>query len=153
MIEPLIVHGDGNYPLSSVKEIKVTDTFLGLEQRFRKCQTKESLGECTSALLLNKSIEMCGCVPFGLKTLTDGNQESFKLFFLFINTLNYSQFVTMKASPVQRKLMLILVSLHVRESMLKSRSSQLPLSLMMSITQSSDKIMNSTNHFLNHQKV
>ena len=90
MIEPLTVHGDGNYPLSSVKEIKVTDTFLGLEQRFKKCQTKESLGECTSALLLNKSIEMCGCVPFGLKTLTDGNQESFKLFFLFINTLNSS---------------------------------------------------------------
>ena len=94
-IEPLTVHGDGNYPLSLVKEIKVTDTFLGLEQRFKKCQTKESLGECTSALLLNKSIEMCGCVPFGLKTLTEGNQESFKLFFLFINTLNCSQFVTM----------------------------------------------------------
>ena len=64
--EPLQLFGDGNYALSNVKEIKVSESFLNLESKVKKCQTQELLEECTSRQFMEKMIEGCNCTPFGL---------------------------------------------------------------------------------------
>ena len=70
-LEPLNLDGDGNYPLTSVKEVKTSDGFLGLDQKFTKCQTKESLEDCKTKIYLEKLREVCHCVPYELKNATD----------------------------------------------------------------------------------
>ena len=49
-----------------MKEIKVTDSFLGLDSDARKCQNIETYNECKSKHL--KTIEQeCGCLPLPLR--------------------------------------------------------------------------------------
>ena len=75
-IEPLTVYGEGNYPLSSVKEINVTKEFIGLDQNKRKCQIHETFGDCTSQIYLKKVKELCQCIPYELTNLTKNTQEN-----------------------------------------------------------------------------
>ena len=70
-LEPLNLNGDGSYPLTSVKEVKTSDDFLGLDQKFTKCQTKESLEDCKTKTYQEKLREVCHCVPYQLKNATD----------------------------------------------------------------------------------
>ena len=42
------MYGEGNYALTAVKEVSVTQSFLGLSSDDRKCQNLESLEDCST---------------------------------------------------------------------------------------------------------
>ena len=50
-----------------MKEIKFTDSFLGLDRDTRKCQNIESYNDCKSRIHLENLRQDCGCLPLSLK--------------------------------------------------------------------------------------
>ena len=42
------MYGEGNYALTAVKEVSVTQSFLGLSSEDKKCQNLESLEDCST---------------------------------------------------------------------------------------------------------
>ena len=61
--EPTVLFGEGEFNINVVKEIKVTDSYLGLGQEMTGCQMMETFDECTTRHFQNIS----GCVPFNIK--------------------------------------------------------------------------------------
>ena len=53
--------------MNVVKEIRVTDSFLGLEKDIRGCQTVDSFENCTTNAFVETSLEFCGCLPFNIR--------------------------------------------------------------------------------------
>ena len=56
--------------MSAVKDIKVTEDFLGLNEDTKKCQSKETYKDCTTRNYLHAVVKKCNCVPYGLKYFT-----------------------------------------------------------------------------------
>ena len=51
VLEPVIkLIGEGEYNLNVLKEINVTESYLGLDQVIRYCDEKESLQDCKTKL-------------------------------------------------------------------------------------------------------
>ena len=42
------MYGEGNYALTAVKEVSVTQSFLSLKSEDKKCQNLESLEDCST---------------------------------------------------------------------------------------------------------
>ena len=55
------------YGLTSLKEIKVTEDFLELDMKSRKCQQRETFESCTTRKYLEKVVQECNCVPYRLR--------------------------------------------------------------------------------------
>ena len=55
--------GEGEYNLDDLTEIKVTDDYLGLDQRIKGCQNKEPYYNCTTRQYLKTILRKCGCLP------------------------------------------------------------------------------------------
>ena len=68
--EAIKLVGEGEYNLDSLKEIKITESYLGLEESVRKCQDKEPLNNCTTRHYIDNLKTKCGCLPFHIR-LTD----------------------------------------------------------------------------------
>ena len=66
-LEPLKLYGEGEYNLNVVKEIRVTDSFLGLDKNDRGCQIDQSFENCTTNALVENILEHCGCLPFNIR--------------------------------------------------------------------------------------
>ena len=66
-VEPLTFAGEGEYNINAVKEIKVTDSFLELDKKTRKCQTKETYSDCSTRNFMNAVLDQCGCLPFTMR--------------------------------------------------------------------------------------
>ena len=60
---PLILHGEGKYDLTDIKEIQATESFLALEEKTRKCQTGQSHTDCLTEQYRATLLATCGCVP------------------------------------------------------------------------------------------
>ena len=69
IIAPVRLHGEGSYAITDVKEITVSDEFLGLDETIRKCQNIEPFENCTTRQYLDTVKKECKCVPFALNTL------------------------------------------------------------------------------------
>ena len=54
------------YNLDSLKEIKVTDSYMGLDQNIRSCQNNEPLENCTTRYYIDTLLEDCGCLPLNI---------------------------------------------------------------------------------------
>ena len=67
--------GEGEYNLNNLKEIEVTDSYLGLDQDVRGCQNDEPLHNCTTRQYLDTLLKECGCTPFTIR-LSDGQAIS-----------------------------------------------------------------------------
>ena len=65
-LEPVQLRGYGKYNLNILKEIKVTESFLGMEMDVKKCQNEIPLEECTTKLYINSLLKQCGCLPLHL---------------------------------------------------------------------------------------
>ena len=65
--EPTKMTGEGEYNLNVLKEIKVTDSYLGLDQDRRECQNKEPFYNCTTRLFIDSLLRQCGCLPLNLR--------------------------------------------------------------------------------------
>jgi len=48
-IEPLILYGEGQYNLNVVKEVKVTESYLGLDKSVKGCQSEEEVKKCQNS--------------------------------------------------------------------------------------------------------
>ena len=70
ILEPLSLYGEGNYALTDVKDVDVTDAFLGLNHRIKLCQNEETYQECMKKEYIKKGLELCGCTPFKLRDYT-----------------------------------------------------------------------------------
>ena len=70
-LDPVSLPGDGQYNLNILKEIDVTDSFLGLEQDVRNCQNVETDDDCTTRHLIDNMRKNCGCLPLYMKGTDD----------------------------------------------------------------------------------
>ena len=59
--------GEGKYNLNALKEIDVTESYLGLDQDVRGCQNKESYHNCTTRKYIDTLLDKCGCIPLTIK--------------------------------------------------------------------------------------
>ena len=50
-----------------MKEIQVTDEYMGLDENIRKCQNKETLEDCTTRQYIDTIQKECNCIPYSLK--------------------------------------------------------------------------------------
>ena len=72
-LDSLILNGEGNYNLNVVKEMKVTDSFIGLPHGVKQCQNKEVYLDCKTKEFLEALVNTCMCLPFSLKYFNDSN--------------------------------------------------------------------------------
>ena len=66
-LDPVGLFGEGQYNLLSLKEISVTDSFMGLDSETRKCQNVERYDDCKTRLYVEHLREECGCLPLTLR--------------------------------------------------------------------------------------
>ena len=71
MTEPLKLYGEGNYALTSVKEVRVTDSFLSMSAERRNCQNEERYEDCATEDYLKRVKKICSCIPESLLEETD----------------------------------------------------------------------------------
>ena len=62
--------GEGEYNLNNLKEIMITDSYLGLEQHIRGCQNQEPVFNCTTRNYIEAVIKNCGCLPLIIKLMS-----------------------------------------------------------------------------------
>ena len=67
LAEPLKLQGEGEYNLDVVKEVKVTDSFLSMDEEDRGCQNKEDYQDCTTRHYIDQVKKTCKCLPLYLK--------------------------------------------------------------------------------------
>ena len=51
----------------SLKEIVVTDSFMGLDRDVRHCQNVEAYDDCKTQSHVGNLMQECGCLPFSLR--------------------------------------------------------------------------------------
>ena len=66
-LDPVGLFGEGQYNLNNIKEIAVTDSFMGLERETRKCQNIETFDDCKTRLYVEQLRQKCGCLPLSLR--------------------------------------------------------------------------------------
>ena len=75
-LDPVKLFGEGQYNLNNMKEIFVTESFLGLDRSTRKCQNIETYDNCKTRLHLENMRQKCGCIPLSLKLSEEVKIES-----------------------------------------------------------------------------
>ena len=60
------IFGEGEYNLNNLKEIKVKESFLNLDQDIRGCQVDETFLNCTTKHTTANLLKNCGCLPFNI---------------------------------------------------------------------------------------
>ena len=67
IVEEVKLIGEGEYNLNDLKEIRVTESYLGLDQEDRGCQNEEPLINCTTRKYNDTLLGECGCLPFNIR--------------------------------------------------------------------------------------
>ena len=65
---PIVLQGEGHYKLSDIKNIEVTEEFVGLGQKVTRCQTEEYTEDCILRKLRERALAQCRCAPFNLRS-------------------------------------------------------------------------------------
>ena len=68
-LEPLKLVVGKEYSLNVLKEIEVTEDFLGLDVDITECQNKESYDDCTTRHYRNSLLSTCKCLPIDIWTI------------------------------------------------------------------------------------
>ena len=63
---PVVLLGEGDFSLTDVKDIKVTEEFLGLGEEITNCQTEEQRADCVTRGLRERVLSLCACAPIYL---------------------------------------------------------------------------------------
>ena len=63
---PLVLSGEGHFSLSGVKEVKVTEDFVGLGEEITRCQTVQSRADCLTGKYLARALNSCHCAPLNI---------------------------------------------------------------------------------------
>ena len=64
---PIELEGEGHYALTAIKDIKVTEEFLGLGQKITRCQTREFRTDCVSRRYQEQVLASCHCTPLYIR--------------------------------------------------------------------------------------
>ena len=67
ILDPVGLFGEGQFNLHSMKEISVTDSFMGLDKDTRNCQNIETYDDCKTRLHVENLRQECGCLPLSLR--------------------------------------------------------------------------------------
>ena len=67
ILEPVIFIGEGEYNVNVLKEIKVSESYLGMDQDVTECQNEESFCNCATRKFMDTLIEKCGCLPINIR--------------------------------------------------------------------------------------
>ena len=67
LLDPVGLFSEGQYNLNNIKEISVTDSFMGLDKNTRHCQNIETFNECKTRLHVENLRKECGCLPLTLE--------------------------------------------------------------------------------------
>ena len=65
--EPILLTEEGEYNFNVIKEIKVTQSYLGLDAEARSprgCQDEKSVPDCMTEQYLEDLLQECHCLPF-----------------------------------------------------------------------------------------
>ena len=54
------------YNLNNIKEIKVTQEFLTLDENVIQCQNGEYYNDCKTRKYVDEMLMKCGCLPFNM---------------------------------------------------------------------------------------
>ena len=65
---PIVLQGEGHYALTDIKDIKVTEEFLGLGQEVTSCQTREFRADCVSRRYQEQVLASCHCAPLYIRS-------------------------------------------------------------------------------------
>ena len=68
ILDPVTLPGEGEYNLNILKEVKVTDSFMGLDEDVRGCQNQEHYLECTTNNFIEEMRQQCGCLPLSIRS-------------------------------------------------------------------------------------
>ena len=68
LLDPVGLFSEGQYNLNNIKEIFVTDSFLGLNEKTRNCQNIETYNDCKTRLYVENLRKECGCLPLTLES-------------------------------------------------------------------------------------
>lgn len=79
MTDPLHLALGKEYNLNVVKEIKVTEEFLGLNEKVRKCSNYESLDDCMTKHYIDNMIRQCKCLPFNIRSTHEVRVFSYRI--------------------------------------------------------------------------
>ena len=67
LVEAVALIGEGEYNLNVLKEVKATESYLGLDLSIRGCQNEEPHDNCTTRQYRNTILGQCGCLPFNMR--------------------------------------------------------------------------------------
>ena len=81
-----------------MKEIKASDSFIGLNTETRNCQNFETYDECKTNIYIENMKRLCGCLPLSLRLSVKVKQFLIDQFsFKYWNRMSYA-FQTKKQS-------------------------------------------------------
>ena len=63
--------GEGNYRLSSGKQITGTEAYFALAEKTKLCQNVESFQECQTRKFYKSGLVKCKCTPYKLKKYSE----------------------------------------------------------------------------------
>ena len=66
IIEPVILIGDGEYNMDDLTQIKVTESYLGLDEDVRECHSTESFYDCSNRKYVDTIMDQCGWLPLNI---------------------------------------------------------------------------------------
>ena len=66
-LDPIKISEEGQYNLNNLKEISVTDAFMGLDKKTRNCQSIDKHHECNTMVYMENLKHECGCLPLALR--------------------------------------------------------------------------------------
>ena len=75
---PLKLFGEGNYAITDIKEVKVTEEFLGLDTAIRGCHRNSELEHCETKTYIEKAKRHCHCIPSHLRRIFPDQKVSSK---------------------------------------------------------------------------
>ena len=65
---PLMLEGEGHFVLTAIKDIEVTEEFVGLGHTVTRCQEEEFRLDCQARKYREKVLSQCRCAPFHLRS-------------------------------------------------------------------------------------
>ena len=75
-LDPVKLSGEGEYNLDILKQIEVTDSFLGLDKETILCEKgKNSFDNCTTRVYHEQMRLTCGCLPY---SINDDNEACYQ---------------------------------------------------------------------------
>ena len=67
LTDPVEIFEEGQSNFLSLKEIVVTDSFMGLDIEAKNCQNVEAYDDCKSQSHTQNLRQKCGCLPISLR--------------------------------------------------------------------------------------